>query len=153
MIKQEVKEEMIVQEVLNATDVRKHWSQFNDDVIREGPKFVKRNRDRWAALSADHLKEAFSDYVFSASSFVEEDETVTVSLDNFDIVENGDTREEAIELVVDELIEYAHEYMDNFNLYFNSPNRRKHFKFIMNVLIQDSAEDVKELIECQAGEM
>lgn len=144
---------MIVQVLLNATDVRKHWSEFNDDVVREGPRFVKRNRDRWAALSSDHLKEAFSELVFNAESFIEEDGTVTVSLQELDIVENGNSEEEAIELIVDELIDYAHEYLDNFNLYFNSPNRRKHFKFILNVLIQDSEDDVKDLIKCRAGEI
>src|SRR5699024_4697700 len=134
---------------LNATDVRKNWSQFNDDVVRDGPRFVKRNRDRWAALSSEHLKEVFSEYAFNAVYFVEENGSVTVSLDDFDIVENGDTKDEALDLLADELIEYAHEYMDNFNLYFNSPNRRNHFKFIMNVLIQENEEDVKELIKCQ----
>lgn len=67
------------------------------------------------------------------------------------MVENANRREGVMELVVDEFIEYVHESMNNFNLYFNSPNRRKHFKFIMNGLIQGSEADVKELIECQAG--
>lgn len=135
-----------MQAVLNATDVRKHWSQFNDDVVREGPKFVKRNRDRWAALSSDHLRAAFAHFTFEANFLSEEDGTVTVTLNDFDIVENGDTEEEALGLVVDELIEYAHEYQDNFNLYFNSPNRRDHFPYIMNVLIQEDDEEVKSLI-------
>lgn len=143
---------MLVQVVLNATDVRRHWSQFNDDVVRGGPKFVKRNRDRWAALSSDHLQVAFSGYTFNAVYFVEENGSITVSIEDFDLIENGETMEEAIDLLVDELIEYAHEYLDNFNLYFNSPNRRNHFNFIMNVLIQDTEENVKELIECQVGE-
>lgn len=142
-----------MQATLNATDVRKHWSQFNDDVVREGPRFVKRNRDEWAALSSDHLKEAFSHFNFEAQSYPEEDGTVTVALDNFEIVENGDTENEALELVVDELIEYANEYLDNFNLYFNSPNRRKHFPFVMNVLTQNNQDDVKDLVKCQVGEI
>ena len=98
-----------MQAVLNATDVRKHWSQFNDDVVREGPRFVKRNRDQWAALSSDHLKEAFSQFTFDVMFLTEEDGTVTATIDNFDIVENGDNKEEALELVVDELIEYSND--------------------------------------------
>lgn|SRR5690625_219475 len=141
-----------MQAVLNATDVRKHWSQFNDDVVREGPRFVKRNRDQWAALSSDHLKEAFSQFTFDVMFLTEEDGTVTATIDNFDIVENGDNKEEALELVVDELIEYANEYQDNFNLYFNSPNRRKQFPYIMNILVQNDSEDVKGLVQCPAGE-
>lgn len=140
------KGEMIMQEILNATDVRKHWSRFNDDVVREGPRFVKRNRDHWAALSANHLKVALSQFSFNISYFKEEDKTVTAKLEGFDIVENGDTKEEALRLVVDELIEYANEYQENFNLYFNAPNRREHFPYILNVLVQDDSEGVKGLI-------
>ena len=58
---------MLLLDYLNATDVRKNWSQFNDDVVRKGPQFIKRNRDKWAALSLDQLKEAFSDSLFNAS--------------------------------------------------------------------------------------
>jgi hypothetical protein len=41
--------------VLNATDVRKHWSEFVDDVIRNKPAFVKRNRDLLAVLSMEQM--------------------------------------------------------------------------------------------------
>lgn len=138
--------------MLNATDVRKHWGQFNDDVVRDSPKFVKRNRDKWAALSLDHLKVAFSHFHFIVKYLQEEDGTITATLDNFDIIENGDNEEEALDLVVDELIEYANEYQSDFNVYFNSPNRRDQFPYIMNVLAQNDTEDVKGLIRCQAGE-
>lgn len=76
----------------------------------------------------------------------EEDSTVTATLDGFDIVENSDTKEEAIDLLADELMEYANEYQDNFNLYFHSPNRRDHFPYIMHVLAQEDIEEVKRLI-------
>ena len=141
-----------VSAILNATDVRKNWGQFNDDVVREGPKFVKRNRDKWAALSSEHLKVAFSDYTFTIRYLQEEDGTITASLDKFDIVENGDTEKEVLDLVVDELIEYANEYQSHFNLYFDSPNRRDQFPYIMNVLAQDSNDDVKGLVSCPVGE-
>lgn len=131
---------------LNATDVRKHWSQFNDDVIRDGPRFVKRNRDKWAALSSEHLQSAFSQFTFNIIYFYEKDDTVTATLDGFDLVENADSADEAMELIVDELIEYANEYQDNFKLYFNSPDRRDQFPYIMNVLVQEDTEQVKKLI-------
>lgn len=132
--------------ILNATDVRKNWGQFNDDVVREGPRFVKRSRDKWAALSTEHLRAALADYRFDAIFYQEEDGTVTAALDGFDIVENGDNKEEAIELMTDELIEYALEYQENFNLYYNSSNRHKHFPYIMHVLVQEDAEEVRCLI-------
>ena len=51
-----------------------------------------------------------------------------------------------MELIVGELIEYANEDQDNFKLYFNSTNRHDQFPYIMNVLVQDDAEQVKTLI-------
>lgn len=33
-------------------------------MFREGPGFVKRNRDEWAALSSKHLKVALSQITF-----------------------------------------------------------------------------------------
>ncbi|HDR7986234.1 TPA: hypothetical protein QCY63_004538 [Bacillus cereus] len=33
------------------------------------------------------------------------------------------------------LIEYAQDYFDNLQLYYNAPNRRKHFPFIISVLL------------------
>lgn len=143
---------MIMQGTLNATDVRRHWGQFNDDVIRVGPRFVKRNRDTWAALSFEHLKAAFATFTFEAELFHEEDGSVTSTLKGFDLVENGDNEDESIELLVEELIEYANEYQENFNTYFRSPNRHDQFPYIMNVLAQDDTEGVKLLIRCRVGE-
>lgn len=138
--------------VLNSTDVRKHWSQFNDDIVRDGPKFVKRNRDKWAALSSDHLKVALAHLTYKVHFITEDDGTVTATLDNFDIVENGDNQDEALDLIADELVEYANEYQENFNLYFNSLNRHNEFPYIMNILAQSNMEEVKGLIKCPVGE-
>ncbi|WP_059106209.1 hypothetical protein [Shouchella shacheensis] len=141
-----------MQKTLTATHVRRNWGQFNDDVVRKGPRFVKRNRDSWAALSSEHLKAAFSQFMFDAHFTREEDGSFTVTLKGFDLVENGDTEEEAIDLIAEELIEYAKEYQDEFTTYFNAPNRREHFPFILNVLAQDSVDEVKDLIRCPVGE-
>lgn len=140
-----------MQTVINASDVRKHWSQFNDDIVREGPQFVKRNRDVWAALSTEQMETVLSPYDFTVQLLQESDGSLTGSVTNFDIVESGETEEEVLSLITEELIEYAHEYQDNFKLYFHSLNRRDHFPYIMNVLIQENKNDVKRLFSCQLG--
>ena len=131
---------------LSATDVRKNWGQFNDDVIRMGPRFVKRNRDEWAALSTEHLKAAFESFRFKANFIQEEDETVTVTLEGFDLAENSETQEEALDLITDSLMDYAEDYMNQFTIYFNSPNLKNHFPYLMNVMAQKDSDGVKELI-------
>lgn len=131
---------------LSATDVRKNWSQFNDDIVREGPRFVRRNRDEWAALSSVHLQAAFEHLAISAQVHQEEDRSFTMSLDEIDIVENADSVEEVLDLMADALIDYAQEYMDSFSLYFNSPNRKHHLPFVLKVIAQPDYETVKSLI-------
>src|SRR5690625_2501245 len=143
---------MIMQSVMNATDVRKNWGQFNDDVIRKGPQFVKRNRDEWAALSSEHLKAAFTNFRFHPTFHTEDDGTCTITIDEIDLVENGDTKEKALELMTEEIIEYANEYQENFNQYYHSPNRLPHFPYVLNVLAQEKKSDVRSLIECPVGE-
>lgn len=136
-----------MQKILQATELRKNWSQFNDDVIRSGPRFVKRNRDEWAALNADHLKTILSHFDFEAEIYTEEDGSVTISLKDFDLAENAETEELALGFLTEELIEYH----ENFEMYYNSPNRQPHFQYILKVLTQDTKESVRELITYQDG--
>lgn len=141
-----------MQATRNATDVRNNWGQFNDDVVRKGPQFVKRNRDHWAALSKEQLHAAFSSFRFTANVLEEDDGSVTLSIPDLGIVAWGGTQNEGLEELSDFLIDYAEEYVKEFELYSKSPNRRDHFPYIMNVLIQDNIEEVKDLISCQLGE-
>lgn len=131
---------------LSATDVRKNWSQFNDDIVREGPRFVRRNRDEWAALSSVHLQAAFEHLPITAKVYLEGNGSITMSLDEVDIVENADSVEEALDLIADSLIDYAQEYMDSFSQYFNSPNRKHHLPFVLKVIAQPDYETVKSLV-------
>ena len=131
---------------ISATDVRKNWSQFNDDIVREGPRFVRRNRDEWAALSSEHLQAAFDHLPISAIIYYEEDGTITMSLKEIDIVENADSIEDVIDLTADSLIDYAQEYMDSFSKYYNSANRKAHLPFILKVIAQPDYETIKSLI-------
>lgn len=131
---------------ISATDVRKNWSQFNDDIVREGPRFVRRNRDEWAALSSEHLQAAFDHLPISAIIYYEEDGTITMSLKEIDIVENADSIEDVIDLLADSLIDYAQEYMDSFSKYYNSANRKAHLPYILKVIAQPDYETIKSLI-------
>lgn len=137
-----------MQHIINASEVRKDFSSFIDDVvIRNIPKIVKRNnRDCFFSISIDQQRLILSNYKFSAKIEVEKDGSYTVSLDQLDIVVNEKTKEKAIHSLAEELIEYAKEYIDNIQLYYNAPNRRSHLGYVLNVLLQESIEDVKNLI-------
>lgn len=72
-----------------AAAVRKEWSAVCDSVIHEKPKFIKRTRDKMWFSSLDTVYEILQAYQFTALKYVEEDGSVTLSLNEMDIVENG----------------------------------------------------------------
>jgi hypothetical protein len=52
-----------------------------------------------------------------------------------------------IDLVVEDLQDYAAEILDEYKLYRRSPNRSAHFPYILHGLIKSSKETVRELID------
>lgn len=101
----EVKERMIMEDVLNATDVRAEFSKFIDSVVREKPRAVKRNRDIIMSLSLEHFTDLLSRYELSMEFEQDGDGNFYGSIEQIeDIVGQGDTVEElrrylAIQLV------------------------------------------------------
>lgn len=62
-----------------------------------------------------------------------------------DIVTTLDTKEEAIEDLIDAIKEYSERYMREFELYANSPNRAKHLPYVLAVLFCENDEEVKKI--------
>ncbi|MTI82304.1 MAG: hypothetical protein FH756_00070 [Firmicutes bacterium] len=137
---------MLMQGVLNATDVRKEWERFIDNVVHGMPKVVKRNRDYFVSMSLTHILELLKEYSFKAEYLKEDDGTVTATLDNFDLVVNSNDETSARRALAEELVEYAQEYFNEYQFYYNSPNRQHHFPYIMAVLLQDDLDGVINLI-------
>lgn len=138
---------MILQDVLNATQVRNEFSQFVDSVIYEKPLAVKRNLDVFWSFSKHITKELLDGYTFAMEYEQEEDGSFSGSLLPFDdIVVHGKTLEEMIEDTAIQLFEYAEDYYKDFAKYHNAPNRRNHLPYILNILSQDDIEGVKQLI-------
>lgn len=138
---------MIMQGILNATTVRQEFSQFVDSVVREKPQAVKRNRDIFWSISHDMLGDILKNFSLAIECEQEEDGTYVGSLVQIqDIIAYGDTYDEMIEDAAKQLEDYAHDYIDQFTKYYNAPNRKSHFPFILNVLNQTDIEGVKKLI-------
>lgn len=136
---------------INATDVRKEWGGFIDSIIREKPKLIKRSRDYIFTSSLEMLKELLKAYTFTAELFREDDGTFTASLKEIDIIVNGTNEEEALRLLATDMSEYAEDFYNEFEYWFSAPNRRGHLPYVLNILIQDNLEGVKEIIKCQVG--
>lgn len=135
-----------MQGVSNATDVRKEWGKFIDDVVHGVPKVVKRNRDFFLSMSLNHAIALLKGYTFKAQYIKEDNGSITATLDNFDIVVNAPDEVAVHKALAEELVEYAHEYFSQFQLYYHSPNRQPHFPYVLAVLLQDNIDGVMKLI-------
>lgn len=112
---------------LSASDVRKDWSRVIDSVIHVRPAFIKRTRDNMVLCSNDTVRQLVRNTPIIANSFIEDDGSVTLSMVDVDLVVNADTMEAAKSELINDLIEYAEEYYQNFELYSRSSNRKDHY--------------------------
>ena len=135
-----------MQTILKSTDVRKEWGRFIDDVTRNKPAIVKRNRDLFAVFSLEQLDLILSEYKLTAQVEQEEDGSYSGVFNEIDLMTNASDIESLKKELAEILIEYSKEYMNEFKLHYNSLNRRKHFPYVYRIsLISDDIEKVKKL--------
>lgn len=134
-----------------ATNVRKEWSAVCDSVIHEKPKFIKRTRDKMWFSSLETMKNILDIYKFTAQKWIEEDGTVTLSLNEIDLVENGEDEDAARFKLAQSILEYSVDYYNNYAVYSQSANRKSHIPYIFKALIIDDAKQIGEIIQCQDG--
>ena len=136
--------------VMNATDVRKNWSVTVDTVLHERPAYIKRTRDMIAMFNMQTMNELLRAYEFKASKFVENDGSITLSLDDMDLVVNDKDLKTARKSMASEIKEYAEDYYDNFAVWSVAPNRKSHIPYVMKALALDESE-IEEVLICRAG--
>lgn len=127
--------------VLKSTDVRKDWSKFIDEVKWVRPAFVKRNRDIIAVLSIELLEFILKDYKLTVTVQQEEDGSYTGIFNEIDLMANSKDMETLEVELAKELLEYSEEYINEFRLYYNSPNRKNHFPYVYKTLLASNDID------------
>jgi predicted RNase H-like HicB family nuclease len=140
----------MLEQAVHSHVVRKHFSQTINNVIRKGPTVIKRNSDHVVMMNPDHVSMLLQNYRLSATVEKDEHGEYIASCNEIeDFFITGKSPEESIHNLANELVGYAQEYMDDFNLYYHSPNRKHHFPYMFKVLLQNSVEDVAALIHVQ----
>ncbi len=134
-----------------ATNVRKEWSAVCDSVVHEKPKFIKRTRDKMWFSNLETISEFLQAYQFTSLKYIEDDGSVTLSLNEIDLVENGKNEEEARLNLGRSILEYSLDYYDEYELYSHSPNRKKHIPYIFKALIIDDPQKIGDMLQCQDG--
>lgn len=134
-----------------ATDVRKEWSTICDSVIHDKPKFIKRTRDKMWFSNLDTMAQILEAYSFTAQKFSESDGSITLSLNEIDLIENGHDEITARLALGNAILNYAFDYYKDYSFYSHSPNRQGHIPYVFKALIMDDPEEIGEIIICQDG--
>ena len=134
-----------------ATTVRKEWSAVCDSVIHEKPKFIKRTRDRMWFSNLETISDILQVYQFTVLKYIEDDGSITFSLNEIDLVENGKNEQEVRLNMGKAILEYALDYYNEYEMYSHSPSRKKHIPYIFKALIIDNPEKIGDMLQCQDG--
>ena len=62
-----------------------------------------------------------------------------------DLATEGNTPEEALDDLIDMAIDYAEQYMEEFELFSKSPNRAAHKSYVLEIHEKGTKERVREL--------
>lgn len=97
------------------------------------------------------MQEILDVYTFTAERFTEPDGSVTLSLNEIDLVENALTEKDARLLLGKAILEYAMEYYNEYQIYSKAPNRKAHIPYVFKALLTDNGEKLGEDIICRDG--
>ena len=140
-------------QLMNATDVRKDWSTVVDTTVRVKPQFFKRTRDYVFLSDLHFMEELLAGYSYSAIRMDEDDGSVTLALNELDLVENGKDEEEARSKLAAAILEYAEDFYNDFSYWGSAPNRKSHIPYVFKALFIGDLEKIGESIRCQAGKI
>lgn len=125
----------------------------SDDVFTHKPKFIQRSHDKMILLSYDAMLVLLEGYTLTIKKYVEEDGSITLSLNEIDLIENAKNEEEAKRKLGKAVLEYASDYYNDYELYSKSPNRKNQLPYIIKALIIDDPERIGSLLVCKSTVM
>ncbi len=139
---------MLIEQAVN---VQKEWNSVCNSVIYDKPKFIACTQNKMLLSNLDTISDILHGYNFTAEKYIEEDGSVTLSLNEIDIIENGNSEKEAKKNLGNAILEYSLDYYNDYDLYSHAPNRKKHIPYIFKALIIDDPDKIGEIIQCQSG--
>lgn len=132
---------------INSTEVRKDFSSTIDRVIYCKPQFVQRTHNRMVMIEEGELNSLLSNLTIPVK-FIKEDDGSFIATNSVieDVFSAGATKETAMSELCKDLIEYAQDYYDDYDLYSKTPNRKKHAPYVMRILSSPSMESVRGML-------
>lgn len=134
---------------LKFSEARAGLTTVFDRVQGEFPVAIlprKQSEEHTLLINYTFMQDILDGYKFNISRTQEEDGSFVLWLDTFDEYGYGETLDEALDSLVDDVILYAEMYRDNPKRYYNAPNRRHHLPYVMRILMCSTPKEVKELL-------
>ena len=135
-------------QAMNAPVVHKDWDSVIDDAVRVKPQFLKVERDCLFLSDVRLMGELLAGYSYSAVQMAEEDGSVTLALNELDLVENGFDEHDARMKLAASIIEYAEDYYADFPYWSSARNRKSHIPYVFKALFIGDAQRIAEAIRC-----
>jgi len=135
---------------INATTARNEWSSVVESVIREKPRFIKRTRDYLFLSDLGVLENLLSVYSFHAETLIEDDNSITLSLSEIDLIENASDMKSAKLKLAHAILEYSKDYYEEFS-YWSRGDRAFHIPYVFKALILNDVDKIGDLIKCHRG--
>ena len=137
-------------EFIKSTTARNEWSSVLESVIREKPAFIKKTRDFLFLSELGVMETLLTAYGFNAVFYTENDGSITLSLDEIDLVENAPDIGEASQKLAEAILEYSEDYYRDFS-FWSRGERVSHVPYVIKALILGEADKIKEIIKCRPG--
>lgn len=141
---------------LQFSEARRDLSALYDVVSHSlKPALIRRRRteEEVLLLRRDLARQLLRSFSLKLDVVYEKDGSVTLALDQLDLVVNGSTLEEAVNDLVRELKLYCQDYLERMPLFINAPNRRDHFPYILRIALCENDAEIRDLLElpCPQG--
>jgi len=98
------------------------------------------------------FSELLTAYNFNVRLFTEDNGTITASLDEIDLVENGATENEVKIKLAQSILEYSEEYYNEFS-FWSRGDRKAHIPYVFKALILKDTDEIGRSFVCRHGEI
>lgn len=130
------------------SEARSQLSRLFDEVIENlRPVLIRRKgREEALLLRRDDLEALLDPFTLAAQVVREDDGSVTIAVDELEWAVNAPTREAAVQQLVNDLHQYAGDYLARAPVFLRAPNRRGHFPYVLRILLAPGDEQIRRML-------
>ena len=130
------------------SEARSQLSRLFDEVIEDlRPVLIRRKgREEALLLRRDNLEVLLEPFTLTVQVMPEDDGSVTIAVDELEWAINAPTREAAVEELLEDLRQYAGDYLARAPVFLRAPNRRTHFPYVLRILLASTDEQIRRML-------